>query len=683
MSESPSQQDECIRRAAEQMFSEARKWSELTRGRVLELAGGTVGMAAFERVFPGRQFTAMRHTWILQRIKAAMDTVFATAQVQRDVTLRKVAALAGCSSVAAAESVGPEFRARRAALPDSLADSRERVLQAIQRLVAAKIPPREFQWARVYAEAGEKPMKPDAEANRAFRDGLETLIRYHDELRQQRISGATYACLQGVWVNVDGERWFLPSTRRTLRRDLLRPDIADVAWPQLREEALTTAPSAQTLSMHYQGCISLAQLFGDIIPDIRAITLSAIQQAWFRFEGSKRVLINLRVMLVRLLEALITQGGMDATLTIQEYARVASWVQMINLRKENSDKVYLSEAEFDTLLDGCLEDIKQGLAYTQRSGSPVGQETTDIHAEDAVVVLYWGIALIVLVMAFTGLRRQSIVRLTVDDIAQIGPQAFALAWRHGKPGKERIAIIPALVAEHLSHYIRTTAPVRERLGTQQIFFARNASMRWDHMTAQRVTWAFASFSYRHALLHNGTPFRVGSTLLRRTYVTRALYELPSIAVLQAQLGHDNPSTTLGYAQHDRFEHPAQVDAALDTFGRKVLIRWHAPLLLNDLPDAERQALLGARVAHEQDVGLCRYDCCVQLVESHLPPCSLCEHLVSGPEYLAAWEREKTFRERQLERLAVTPGAQLLQVQMKGQYDRFLANYLSVQERSRA
>src|SRR6266516_185887 len=110
-----------------------------------------------------------------------------------------------------------------------------------------------------------------------------------------------------------------------------------------------------SLSMHYQGCISLAQLFGDIIADIRAITLSAIQQAWFSFEGSKRVLINLRI--------------------------------------KNSDKVYLSEAEFDTLLDGCLEDIKQGLSYTQRSGSTVGQKTSDIHAEDAVAVLHWGIAL--------------------------------------------------------------------------------------------------------------------------------------------------------------------------------------------------------------------------------------------------------------------------------------------------
>ncbi len=72
-------------------------------------------------------------------------------------------------------------------------------------------------------------------------------------------------------------------------------------------------------------------------------------------------------------------------------------------------------------------------------------------------------------MAFTGLRCQSLVRLQTDDLAQIGSQAFALAWRHGKAGKESLAVIPALVAEHLQHYIHMTAPVRARLSTRQIF----------------------------------------------------------------------------------------------------------------------------------------------------------------------------------------------------------------------
>ena len=124
-----------------------------------------------------------------------------------------------------------------------------------------------------------------------------------------------------------------------------------------------------------------------------------------------------------------------------------------------------------------------------------------------------------------------------------------------------------------------------------------------------------------------------------------------------------------------------MDNALDAFGRKVLVRWHRPLLLESLPDAERQSLLGAQVAHSQEVGMCRHNSCVKLDEEHLPPCSLCEHLVSGPEYLLAWEREKIHREQQLEYLAKTPEAELLFAQMKGQYDRFLVNYQFIQERS--
>ena len=63
----------------------------------------------------------------------------------------------------------------------------------------------------------------------------------------------------------------------------------------------------------------------------------------------------------------------------------------------------------------------------------------------------------------------------------------------------------------------------------------------------------------------------------------------------------------------------------------------------------------------------------------MPPCSLCEHLVSGPEYLEAWECENVLRQQYLEQLAQMPKAELLLAQMKGQYERFLANYRYVQE----
>ncbi len=139
--------------------------------------------------------------------------------------------------------------------------------------------------------------------------------------------------------------------------------------------------------------------------------------------------------------------------------------------------------------------------------------------------------------------------------------------------KECVAIIPALIAEHIQHYIRTTASIRDHLGTRQVFLARNCIYRWDQMTSLRASQALDTFVHRHGLLHDHAPLRLGSTILRRTYVTRALYELPSIAALQAQLGHNTLRTTLLYAQHDRYAHPTHVDNALDAFGRKV--RHHA------------------------------------------------------------------------------------------------------------
>src|SRR5205823_5165807 len=115
-----------------------------------------------------------------------------------------------------------------------------------------------------------------------------------------------------------------------------------------------------------------------------------------------------------------------------------------------------------------------------------------------------------------------------------------------------IAIIPALVAEYLQHYIRATELIRVHLGTQQIFFARNQFRLWVQMTVNRLDHACKGFVSRHLLTPDGAPLGLGSTILRRTYATRALYELPNIAALQAQLGHNDAKTTLAYAQHDRF-----------------------------------------------------------------------------------------------------------------------------------
>lgn len=680
MREPLSSQIERLHKAKDQLFAEAKHLSDISYERLLFLAGGQCGRRALLRAFPGDQFLRLRCSWIRERVEQAMVAAFSTAQVQSDVTLQQIATQAGCSVGNVSHLVGGQFHTYRQAL----ATPQQHTLHVIEQLVEDKIPLREYTWKRISQEAGRpEGMYRSDELTGAFRAGREALIHYHKQQQQQRTAHATYASLRGDWINVDESVWYLPALGRTLRRDHLRSDFAALAWPLLREQALLDSPSAHTLFQQYHSCIFVAKVLGDIIPDIRTLTLETLQQAWLATSASKKRLAQGRTILMRILEAFLAQEAMTDSFQMQEYARAIHWLEGLSLKEPFSLKAFLSETEFDAVLHGCLEDIIQGISSLQRERSAGSITSAEQCSHEGEVVLYWGIALFILIMAFTGLRRQSIVRLCVEDLAQIGPHAFALAWRHGKPRKERIAIIPALVAEHIQQYIHATASIRDSLGTRQIFLARNRIFRWDHLTLLRFEKACHTFVHRHELTHENAPLRLGSTLLRRTYVTRALYEFPSIAALQAQLGHNDSRTTLLYAQHDRYVHPAHVDNALDTFGRKVLVRWHRPLVLDDLPETERQTLLGGRAARSQEVGLCRYDGCVKLDEERLPPCSLCEHLVSGPEYLTAWEREKVFREQQLEQVAETAGAELLYAQMKGLYDRFLINYHFIQERRQA
>src|SRR5438874_3043606 len=79
--------------------------------------------------------------------------------------------------------------------------------------------------------------------------------------------------------------------------------------------------------------------------------------------------------------------------------------------------------------------------------------------------------------------------------------------------------------------------------------------------------------------------------IRRTFTTRALYEGQSLEALRSQLGHTTIMSTLLYSKLDLFEHPGQVRAPLDLYGRHALTLWKTPLLLDELPPEERVRLL--------------------------------------------------------------------------------------------
>ena len=147
----------------------------------------------------------------------------------------------------------------------------------------------------------------------------------------------------------------------------------------------------------------------------------------------------------------------------------------------------------------------------------------------------------------------------------------------------------------------------------------------------------------------------------------------NIWALRLQLGHSSVRTTRGYAKFDLYEHPGEVGSALDEYGRSSLTLWHHPLLLEELEQAERTRLLGLREERHQDVGLCRFDGCVKAEHGNPPPCSLCEHLVTGPSFIKEWDLEQKRRELEIERLRSTHGAPHLLAQKKSQHEMFKIN----------
>jgi hypothetical protein len=169
--------------------------------------------------------------------------------------------------------------------------------------------------------------------------------------------------------------------------------------------------------------------------------------------------------------------------------------------------------------------------------------------------------------------------------------------------------------------------------------------------------------------------------MRRTYATRELYRGRNLWALRFQLGHEDIKTTLGYIKFDRYEHPAEVRDALDRHGRNILALWKKPLLLQNLDSEERTALLRLRNEREQDVGLCRHEHCLKAAAGNPPPCSLCEHLVTGPEFFIAWDNELDRRERGIEELRTEYGSDHTVTQLSYQLEQFKANYAYLKGRS--
>jgi hypothetical protein len=150
--------------------------------------------------------------------------------------------------------------------------------------------------------------------------------------------------------------------------------------------------------------------------------------------------------------------------------------------------------------------------------------------------------------------------------------------------------------------------------------------------------------------------------LRRTFATRQVQAGAHIQAIAAQLGHSTTVTTMQYIRYDRMTHVTDVRAALDAGAKLALVPWdQGPRLLADLPADERARFLGTRPEHDVGVGLCDEAACVMVKRSSsIPPCFLCTHLLTGPEFLPELDELRQATLAETRAIPATPSFSALQ-----------------------
>ncbi len=670
--------------AREAVYAEAKTQEDFTVEAIARRAGIPASITRYylpiDELRARQESLPSKRSSLLQQLRQALDKVYAESKTQDDFTMSKIIELTGVSQHTAYRLIGHEWRTLLATLPTT----KEKVLSALQRLVDANTPVNEMSRQRVIELADVNAQGKWRWFDMPYQAACCKLALHSHKQVLHPPPGMNTRMIPGGWIDLDSECWDLrPAGKHLLSRERLRQDIAEIGWALLKEELQSPEIALGTVDGHYQMFLKAATVLGNEVPDVRRATLEAVQRAWMNFDETITARMHLRLPLVQLFEPLMRLAEQDDKIDGIEMLRISVWLRDdISFGRINPGEEFLSESELNAVIRGCLLDIIAGIDYTNTAHDLLAVSLNARTQGHANVVVQWAIALMILIMAYTGLRRESVLALKMGDWVEVHRGLHVLTWRHNKKVEENVAVLPAVLAQQLQLYVQSTAQVRTALKTESVFLGNNPRGYWKVLSAVQLRNQLHMFAKRHHLEREGRSLALNNTIFRRTYVTRALYEGRNIAALRSQLGHSYLESTLRYAKFDQYEHPAEVGAPLNEYGRKALNLWHTPLILDELDPGERAFLLGVKVKRQQDVGLCRHNRCVKVGEGGPPPCSLCEHLVTGPEFFNAWEMEHHCRKQGLERLAVEPGSEMMLAQMKFQFERFEANFAFVLERFR-
>lgn len=668
---------ELLRREVVTFFEKAERFDETRRPTFASWLG--INPRVVDRVFPNEEWETLRSDWLLGRLRKAMLEVYGRSKVREEFNVSEILAVCRVSRKVFERVVGTEWREMSKTLPTL----REKVLADLAHLVEINTPVNELTAKMLFEYSGYRP----GDGDWIFIPLRAAKIELAARQAGQAVDipdGDNIFVFQGGYVDLDSPEWDLKLKNGLIRRDDLRPDVAEVAWTLLKAYILERRIALRTVFFNFRCFIKAGELLGAEVPEVREATLEAVQRAWVGYEGTRTNLRDSRAALGRLFVALHNLAEDDSSIDREEMLKIAVWLKTkAKLPRKESGGDFLSENELSQVVTACLIDIKAGTEFVKSGPDLLTMSTRVNQPINAVPVIDWAIALVVLVMAFTGMRRQSVVGLLLSDWMQMRSELSAIAWHHSKNGEESLVVTPALVTRLLDSYVRHTEKVRTALGTRRVFLTGGPTGVWTPTLSNTALYIYLSnFVIRHGILRDGKPVKLNSTVLRRTYATHQLHKGRSLVWIQAQLGHKKIENTKNYAQFDLYEHPTQVRGPLDAWGLRVLALWHRPANLEALSPDERAALFSPRESgterepfpgHEGN-GLSE-----KAPAAWPHSCSTCEHLVTGPEYVDQWEREHDQREARLKLLESDPSAADRLENEFESHGRFMKNYLRVKE----
>lgn len=288
---------------------------------------------------------------------------------------------------------------------------------------------------------------------------------------------------------------------------------------------------------------------------------------------------------------------------------------------------------------------------------PVIPDDTLLFISDHLWELYEDVRLMYQILDQTYWRFDDMANLRVHGFHEIGDQDYVgIRTVISKTRKQRIKngigdyledVITRDLYEQLQSYIEETAKIREKYGTDYVFFSCAGGMAHqvgvavinDAINGLFERYGHKSIDQTYSLFSSSQPRATGSTALIEAGV--------GLSIIQNKLGHLNAETTAKHYAHVRRKKLAELD---NEFFEKKFAELFDPDKLIYLTEKERMALYEDFKLNNAtiEIGHCDTNPCdITCKRRGSTVCAECTKILTGPQNLPAWQKYLEESDRRL------------------------------------